>query len=234
MTPGAPELLAWEDFHAELSSTWRQGEHFTLVGPTGQGKTTFALGVLDVRSYVVALATKPRDATMTKLARSPGWQQIKAWERRPPIYGDKGKRLILWPPFREPEDQARQAVELDRAIRAMFVEGSWTIFADELFYLCRQLGLTHLLEMLWTQGRSVGVSVVGGTQRPAHVPLLAYDQATHLAFWRDNDETNLKRISGLGVESNAIRRVVANLPRYDALYLNTRTGRMIQTRAPRA
>lgn len=230
-----PERLPWSAFHDELAGTWRQGEHVSLIGPTGQGKTTFGLGILDLRGYVVALATKPRDSTMDKLVRTKGWRKVTSWDKRPPLYGDKGKRLVLWPPFREPEDVERQAVEMDRALRSAFVEGSWCVFADELYYLCRYLGMTKILEMLWTQGRSVGVTLVGATQRPAHVPLLAYDQATHLVFWRDNDETNLRRIAGLGgLDAQAIRRAVAGLPQHDALYLNTRTGRQIITRAPRA
>lgn len=234
MSVDAPPRVTWAEFHDELAASWAQGEHFSMIGPTGAGKTTLALGVLDIRSYVVALATKPRDATMDKLVKSAGWRKIPSWDRRPPIVGDKGKRLILWPPFREPEDIERQAVELDRAMRAMFVEGSWAVFADELFYLTRQLGLSRMLEMYWSQGRSVGLTLIGGTQRPAHVPLMAYDQATHLAFWRDNDETNLRRIGGLGgLDAQGIRRTVAGLPRHDVLYLNTRTGRQLITRAPR-
>jgi hypothetical protein len=60
---------------------------------------------------------------------------------------------------------------------------------------------------------------------------MLYDQATHLFFWRDNDETNLKRIGGLGaIDSTLIRHTVGRLPRHSALYLNTRTGRMAVTR----
>jgi len=225
------DVLPWADFRDELAGTWRQGEHVSMIGPTGSGKTTLALGILDIRAYVIALATKPRDATMDRLIRG-GWRKIKAWPP-PPIIGDSA-RIVLWPPFRKPEDVGNQQRQLDYAIRAAFTEGGWTIFADELFYLCRTLKMAPLLETLWTQGRSIDVTLVGGTQRPAHVPLMAYDQATHLFFWRDNDETNLRRIAGLGAWKTAdIRATVSELPKHSVLYLNTRTGRQLITRAER-
>lgn len=229
---GVP-AMPWEQFLSYWRRSWRQGEHVSYIGPTGSGKTTLALSLLDVRSYVVALATKPRDKTMDKLVRSTGWRKIASWEDRPPIIGN-GQRLVLWPSFRKPEDIHRQQYEIDRALRTIFTAGAWTIFADELFYLGKQLKLNPLLELIWTQGRSLDLSLVGGTQRPAHVPLLAYDQATHLFFWRDNDETNLRRIGGLGgLHSGAIRSTVAALPKHVALYVNTRTGEMFTTLAPK-
>lgn len=230
--PGVP-AREWEDFLTYWRRSWHQGEHVSYIGPTGSGKTTLALGLLPARQYVVALATKPRDATMDKLVRSAGWKQIASWDDRPPLIGTT-QRLVLWPPFRKPEDINNQQYQIDRAMRTIFTAGGWTVFADELFYLGRQLKLNPLLELYWTQGRSLGLSLVGGTQRPAHVPLLAYDQPTHLFFWRDNDETNLRRIGGLGgLHSGRIRATVAALPRHVALYVNARTGEMFTTLAPK-
>lgn len=225
-------FVEWAEFHRYFQRSWHQGEHVSYIGPTGSGKTTLALAILPIRRYVLALATKPKDATMDRLHRADRWPIIKDWPPR--RLAPSATRVILWPPFRSPADVANQQVVMHRAITEAFTAGGWTIFADELFYLCKYLGLQRTLEMVWTQGRSVGITLVGGTQRPAHVPLLAYDQATHLFFWRDNDETNLRRISGLGgLNSQAIRRTVAALPKHHALYLNTRTGETAQVLAPK-
>ena len=221
--------VSWDTFMDYWRKTWRQGEHVSYIGPTGSGKTTLAVELLGVRRHVVALATKPRDSTMDRLIRD-GYRKIKTWP--PPRVG--GSRVVLWPPFRDDSDLPNQQAVMASALRGAFTEQSWTIFADELWYLGTELRLDHLLRIIWTQGRSLDVTLVGGTQRPAHVPLLAYDQATHLFFFRDNDETNLRRISGLGgLNSALIRRTVAALPRHVALYVNTRTGQLVTTRAPK-
>jgi energy-coupling factor transporter ATP-binding protein EcfA2 len=226
------QVTPWEDFHAYFSRAWAQGEHVSYIGPTGSGKTTLALAILPIRQHVLALATKPKDRTMDRLHRDERWPIVREWP--PKRIRGNADRLILWPPFSRPDDVVAQQVVMHRALVDAFTQGGWTIFADELFYLCRYLGLQRTLEMIWTQGRSVGITLVGGTQRPAHVPLLAYDQATHLFFWRDNDETNLRRIGGLGgLNSAAIRRTVASLPKHHALYLNTRTGETCTTLAPK-
>ena len=73
-----------------------------------------------------------------------------------------------------------------------------------------------------------------GAQRPAGNRLVEiFDQADHLLFFRDNDESNLKRIGGVGwLSSDLIRAHVANLEPYQFLYTNTRNGMMYRSTAP--
>ncbi len=223
--------VPWDEFLADLD--WRQGEHVTAVGPTGCGKTTLVNAILPRRRFVVALGTKPEDATLTALGRQPDWQTIQEWP--PPHRGIReGQHVILWPKFRTAADLGEQRRVMLTAMREMFAQGRWCLCADELFYLCRKLRLTAELETWWTQGRSIKLSLVGCTQRPAHVPLLAYDQATHLFLWRDTDETNLRRIQGIGgLNGKDVRRVVASLPKHDVLYVNTRDDTLAITRVGR-
>jgi energy-coupling factor transporter ATP-binding protein EcfA2 len=220
------ESLPWNEFVGSVK--WRQGEHVSLIGPTGAGKTTLALELLPKRKFVVVLGTKPKDPTLSKL-KTKGFEVIRKWPDH--VSTEIHPKLILWPTMRKPGDAKKQQREVGRALAEIFTQGGWTVYADELRYISGTLKLSSLLELIWQQGRSLGISLVGGTQRPAHVPLMVYDQATHLFFWRDNDEANLKRIGGLGrLDSKLIRDTVGDLPHHSTLYLNTRTGRMVVTK----
>lgn len=226
------ERVDWETFLAERFR-WEQGQHITLIGPTGAGKTTLALALLPLRQYVMFFGTKPKDRTLDTLVKERGWRKVETWEKMPKVIQKNAGRFVFWPKYKTPADVPGQAFEIDTAMREAFVMGGWCLVIDELWYMDHMLGLKRMIESLWTQGRSIGLSIVAGTQRPAHVSLLAYDQATHVFFWRDNDERNLKRISGMnGLNAQTIRATVSTLAPHEVLYVNTRSGAMVVTKAP--
>lgn len=220
----AAQRVAWADFLDAFD--WRQGEHVSLIGPTGGGKTTLALEILPRRAHVAVLGTKPRDPTLDRL-RGDGYRVIREW---PPEWNQN--RVILWPRMRRiPDDIANQQTQFDNMLRRVFAEEGWCVYVDELHYLCDVLRLQKHLAVYWQQGRSIGLSLVASAQRPASIPLAAYSQATHLFFWRTNDDRDLKRIGGIGgLSSKEIAATVAALPRHDVLYVNSRTGAMSVTR----
>lgn len=215
--------VGWPDFLDAFD--WQQGEHVTLVGPTGGGKTTLALELLPRRDYVAVLGTKPRDPTLSRLVGA-GFRRLREW---PPSWGQH--RVVVWPEYRRIEDVHRQQVVFDHMLREIFTAQAWCVYVDELHYLCETLRLDKALLTYWQQGRSIGISLVASSQRPANIPLAAYSQATHLFFWRTNDERDLKRIGGVGgLSSKAIAAAVAGLAKHDVLYVNSRTGAMAVTR----
>lgn len=218
-------VMTWEEFLRWF--TWKQGEHITMLGTTGSGKTTLALELLPRRTYVTAFGTKAKDDTLSKLLRS-GYMRIESWDDRPPH--QISTRLLLWPKImsgRAAEIKAKQRTVFGEALSEIYREGSWCIFLDELRYITDFLGLSEDVELIWQQGRSLGISLLAGTQRPRNIPLVAYDQATHLFFWRENDTENLKRLGGIAwTDRNEVQAIISNLPRHEFLYLNTRTGEM--------
>jgi len=177
---------------------------------------------------VAVIATKPRDELLSQF-REDGYEVIRRWPPPTPLINP---RVCFWPRIASPSDIPAQKEAIRIALVDMYRSGGWTIYFDELNYLTQFLRLSPLVELLWRQGRSLGVSVVGGTQRPFHVPLLAYDQATHLFFWQDSDVVNLKRLAGMGgaVPTKTVLSAVASLEGHSCLYLNTRTGRVALTR----
>lgn len=219
------EIFGWQDFRRRWK--WAKGEHVTLVGHTGSGKSTLALSLLVPRSPAVFLATKPKDDTMDKL-KAAGWVTSRTWPPPP-----RTKQVILHPRIKRVEDMAHQQAVFTEALGYLYARGGWTVYADELRYMTDQLKLKKYFELLWLQGRSLGVSLMAATQRPFWVPLEAWSQSTHVFLWRESDKRNLDRLVEIGgVDTAKIRQVVPRLGLFSTLYVNTRTGRLIVTRPP--
>ena len=160
-----------------------------------------------------------------------GYYPIKKWESLDP---KKFPRRVLWPDASSLDSDKTQAEVFHHAFARIYREGGWTVVIDELWYIINILGLGRDVKTYLLQARALGISLVVATQRPAWVPLEVYDQSTHLFFWRDNDETNLKRLSGISFRSaDLIRSVVSELDKFQVLYVNTRTGQMLRTRSPK-
>lgn len=223
------EVLQWDNFLRHFK--WKQGEHVSFIGPTGSGKTTLSLNLMNKRKFATIIGTKPKDKVLQKYAQSNGYKVVPEFpEYRTP--DGTMDRLLLWPRLKQFKDITRQRQSIGHGLQTMFMQENWTINVDEVSYLINQLKLNRELELIWQQGRSIGLSLMAGTQRPAHVPLLIYDQPTHLFFWRDNDEVNLRRIGGIGwLNSKLIRNTVMSLPKHAFLYVNSRTGDMFVSKS---
>ncbi len=220
--------VPWDEFVGDVLH-WKADEHFALIGPTGQGKTTMLLNVLPLHPYVVIFATKPRDATMDSLATS-GYLRMDRWRS---LDAEQFPRRILWPDATRLSSEIGQKRIFEDAMDRIYREGGWTVAIDELWWISKKLKMENDIKTYLQQGRSLYISLLMATQRPANVPVEIYDQSTHIMFWRDNDELNLKRMGGIGWKSAAlIRSVVANLEDHQVLYVNTRSGKMFRTRCP--
>lgn len=240
----------WDRFFASWS--WRQGEHVTVIGPTGTGKTTVIRAILPKRyaagGAVNVLATKSLDRNLESWARRDRLTVVRDWPPRAPQWWrpptdhvEEGRRvpwqnrLMTWPSHKGLALGAIDDHVADvhrRALTDMFWQGHWCIVAEELFELS-EIGLDKELSKVWTQGRSAGLSLVGATQRPVGIPLFAYSQASHLFLFGDNDEVNLRRLQGIGgMSGTTLRDAVSALRGHDVLYVGTRTRQLVRTRVP--
>jgi hypothetical protein len=227
---GLAPRVPWPDFMRKHFK-WKPGEHVTIVAPTGGGKTVLMQNLVLTREFAVVMATKPRDASMDRLIAEDGFEKFPKWVDRD---AEKHPKRVIWPDASAVNSQGTQAKVFADAFERIYREGGWNVFVDELWYMANILGLSEMIKIYLLQARSLDISLVVATQRPAAVPVECYDQASWLFIGRDNDRANLDRLAGIGsVNSAAMRPLVANLDQYQFLVIETRTGRMWRTHAPK-
>lgn len=231
-------VIGWDDF-MDFVFDWKQDEHVGLIGPTGSGKSTLTYAILPKRKYIVFFATKPQDKVLAKFADKAGFVRT---EEYPPKTGrirkraatpDEVPRRLLWPDATTLGSVDRQRKVFGEAFEQVYSEGGWCVVWDEFWMMTSILKLEKEARIMLQQARANGMAFVMGAQRPSRIPLELFDQASHLFFWKDNDEVNLNRIGGVGwLSSGPIRAFVANLEPHQVLYVHTRKGWMYRTTAP--
>lgn len=143
---------------------WNQGEHVTVIGDTGTGKTYLIARLIQQREYVIFFKTKADDTALpTDFRRA----------KKAAILDGTARRIILQPDYRQ---QAREGWYM---FEKVWTQGGWTLVIDELWYTER-LGLTDQVERILTQARSKYVSMVLGMQRPVTTSRFAISQCKHL------------------------------------------------------
>lgn len=196
-----------------------------LIGPTGSGKTTLTNELVDFRRYSIFLGSKRVDETQDEL-KGLGFVQVADADQ---IHPDVSRRWYVKPKV-NPKSDANAVIDHNRQVlretlMRAYHEGGWAVWIDEGRYLSDLLQLKKEMVLLLTQGRSQKNSVIVGTQRPRHVPLEAYDQATHVFIWRDPDLQNVARVAEIiGMNKREAQQAVANLEFHEFLYYNTHTG----------
>lgn len=248
---GTVEMVGWEELWSERL-LWEPGEHVSYIGTTGSGKTTAIVSLLEqTPQHAVLIVTKNRDKLVTRLPKERGWQLAREpedvfrlmgkltprdrewWEgkrERPP------QRIVYWPKLpagTSLEERGellrwRVAAILDRA----YERGDVTVAIDETTFASEELGLRRSLNQFWNEGRSSGISIVAGMQRPALVPKVSRSQATYLGIFRTpepDDQRALAEMAGFA-DRSTLRQEIDSLPRYHHLLVNTRTGDMYVTR----
>lgn len=232
-TAPIPDRVPWEVLAPELYRTWgyprgkRMAEHLEILGQTGSGKSYFEKTILMDRarlrgSHVVVIATKPADDTLA----STGWPIIDRW---PPSYGKN--QVIFWAKGGlSPEQQLRQKGKILDLLRKLWVPNSNRIVAfDEVAYLDADLGLRKQLVTYYREARTLGISLVGSTQRPQGVPRYMHSESAWSVFFAPKDEDDAERMAQVAGSKRLYMPILMDLNRekYEFLMVRNLTGEKV-------
>lgn len=224
--PDDYQELPWPNLAARINADWLPGEHVAIVGPTGVGKTTLLTKILPIRTNVVVFVTKVHDTTIAR--GFPDYEIRRKWSKR-----DTARKILLWPKPGKTirETIASQKAVFQKALDEIFQDQNWTVVFDEQHYMATELGLGKEQTMYFHQGRSSGLTVVAGTQRPAWVPVVTYSATTHAFIWKTTYDEDRKRLADLGgVDKKQLEYNMLKLGKHDFIYVNTRNGLTVRSR----
>lgn len=233
-----------------LPKWWIPGSHKALIGTTGDGKTTHAVGILGTRRYVLALDPKGEDDT---LERS-GYRRVRSLPKRG-WAGLRGEDQKTWRQVWDDIDRGRPArviigggartSEEDRALVELMGEAiefcrhttGWTLYVDETEILSsqRMFGLGPMLERMLVAARRDKTSVLTSFQAPAWVSKHCTRQAHSSVCWPIGDPDMIRTIaSGMGRNWHEVAEAVDALPEFHTLTIPRRKtgGPYVIARAP--
>ena len=233
-----------------LPPPWKPGQHWALIGPTGEGKSTFAVGLLGLRKWVLSLDPKGEDETL----ESSGYQRVRTM---PPPRGrpvgtpepgtdrwiwnrvQKGQPVGLIAGFEamtDEEDAALHKLMKDAVIWCRRSRG-WTLYVDEFELLSsqRMFRLGPDIERMLITARRAGTSVVTSFQAAAWVSKHATRQASFTSLWPTRDRQMIKNVAeAMGRDWRVVAAAVDELPPFHTLTIPKQVrAPMLITTAPK-
>lgn len=226
---GVP-FVPWPQFKAENRSIFKRGHASTIVGNNGSGKSVLMRELFAETPFTVLLGTKPRDPELYEAYEKRGFEITESFDASAET---DHKKVIFKPRLSTPDRKgvAKQADAFRQMLFEVFEYGGWTVIVDELFYISDTLGLSDTMEMLWTQGRVMNISVIAATQQPVSVPVMAFSEAWNLFLYRQNDRRRINRMAEFSAgQDTVLRDLIPRLPEHEFVYVETRTGKLVRSR----
>jgi energy-coupling factor transporter ATP-binding protein EcfA2 len=182
------QTLTYPSFLRKFKNSWEPGQHVSLVGPTGSGKSWLASDILGLRKFVLMLVTKKRDDTIAKR-----YSDYIVMKKFSPEYSER--KVIVWAKPTKLGNFAEQQASIYDALSKIWERGGWNVYLDDVFYQSETLRLKKALQMLYTNMRSEDISLVGSLQRPSWVPREVLTQSSHLLFLKTRSTMDIGKMA---------------------------------------
>jgi hypothetical protein len=235
--------LSRAEFIAEFGPNLKPGDHVSLIGPTGRGKSTLWGQVLPACSQfdtAIIMAPKGKDPAYAGLGHPTSqWPPRIGWEERLRIMlgapeRHRDTRPKVWRievPVRKPEDMGR-LIDIYRRVLGMTYtrteneKRSVMLVVDDSKFVCRDRSMMDAVVNGLMIGRSKKVSIINNFQRPGlGVPREGLDQITHAIIAKNRDRDTAKRLTEISgaVDPKELESVFGGLGYHEAVWVNGRT-----------
>jgi hypothetical protein len=209
--------MPFEEFLNWFGEHWEPGQHIAIVAPTGEGKTTFAVPILKLRKWVMALDPKGMDDTLSasgfiRITQLPlSKKLLKEIEEGNPL------RIIIGGSNRTDEEEAKLIALMHRALKDARQSGGWTVYADEFQILAdrRMFGLDKPVEKMLIAARAARSSIITSFQAYAWVPRAALRQCRFAIIGPTRDRQMIKKVAeAMGRDWQELVLMVDRLPKF--------------------
>jgi hypothetical protein len=209
VTATSVEVIPRDEFVREFGSTYKPGQHLTMIGPTQRGKSYLARQLLgrtiSPQHRATILLGKPpgRDPGMESSAKQLGLRKTTVWppERQ---FGDRKVNGWLLQPKQEMRNVDADNANLKAQFRAALMGNYATdarhpriILVDETHLVQNDLGLKKEYEAPLMRG-APHCAVWSLVQRGRYISYHAYCEPEHLFIFYDPDPTNRQRYADIG------------------------------------
>jgi len=218
-----PDIQAksWDQFLDDFKGEWKPGQHIAIIAPTGQGKTTVLVTLLErCRTFVLGFDPKGGDDTLAKT----GYPRLPTWPPPSKAYDKMARKepvkYLVGPKTMRRRDRPALIDAQARALEGAWDDGGWTVAIDELQIAADKMGQAGAIDELLIAARTRKISVVSLFQRPADVPRAAYQMASWIFLGLTLDVDTINRLAEIvGRPKYEIRGAVNGLARADYSWL---------------